>query len=244
MTINWKAIWVLCWGSFLVADQVFRLRPKLSKWLSTSESQTPDVFYQRLEFGLLAAFIIVAVAPFVLPPLKRWILPKAPGTDGPRWRDARDVSVWEALTYIAEGSAWARGREESEDSLTRLKAAADAFETAVRKGDLVLRGHRPKSDSYEIVDVDYWRTAGIDLAATLDPMGSGGKSEPRLKVRGQKPLIYSSLVADRASVEKLWPPDSTLRRLGRGTVRGLAWSVGMRRRSKRAIDAERRKNDV
>lgn len=239
MRINWKAIWILCWGGFLVADQFFQLRPKLTRWFGDSESQTPDVFYHRLELALLAAVVIIAVAPFVLPPLKRWILPRPPGDDAPRWRDARDVSVWEALTYISEASAWARARDD-EDALTRLKAAALAFEAAIKQGDLVLRGQRPGHDVYEIIDTDYWRVAGIDLGATIDPMGSGGKSELRLRARAQKAPVYNALITDRASVQKHWPPDSTMRRVGRSTWRGLAWSVGLRRRAKKAVEEEQR----
>lgn len=237
MRINWKAIWILCWGSFLVADQIFRLRPKFSRWISASESQTPDVFYQRIEVALLAFVVIVAIVPFLLPLLKRWIFPRSTVADGPRWRDTRDVSVWEALTFIAEGSAWARARDDA-DTLARLKAAAAEFEAAIRKGELVLRGHRPGGESYEIIDAAYWRTAGIDLGATLDPMGSGGTSQLRERVRGQKSPIYSALVVDRASVEKRWPPDTTLRRMGRGTWRGLAWGVGLRRRAKKAVEED------
>jgi hypothetical protein len=239
MRINWKAIWILCWGSFLVADQLFRLRPRLTRWFSDSESKTPDVFYQRVEIGLLALVVVIAVAPFVLPPLKRWILPTSASPEGTQWRDARDVSVWEALTYVAEASAWSRSRAE-EDGLTRLKAAAAAFEAAVAKGEIVLRGKRPRSEAYEIIDADYWRSAGIDLGATIDPLGSGGKSETRVRARAQKGLVYTSLVADRAAVEKRWPPDNTMRRIGRGTRRGLAWSVGLRRRTKRAVGEAKR----
>lgn len=237
MRINWKAVWILCWGSFIVADQLFRLRPKISRWIADTESATPDVFYQRLEIALLAFVVIVAIVPFVLPPLKRWIVPKSAGSDGQRWRDPRDVSVWEALTYISEASAWARARDD-EEALVRLKAAAAEFEAAVRKGELVLRGHRSGGDTYEIIPTDYWRIAGIDLGATIDPLGGGGKSVLRTQARSLKAPVYEALIADRASVEKRWPPDTTLRRMGRGTWRGLAWSVGLRRRTKKAVEEE------
>lgn len=233
MRVNWKAIWLLCWGGFLVADLLFRLRPKLSRWVADTESKTPDVFYQRLELTLLAAFFIVAISPFLLPLLKRWILPGPSGGDIPKWRDARDLSVWEALTYISETSAWSRAREDEETNVRR-KAALETFENAVRKGDVTLRGHRPGNQGYEIIPRDYWRSAGIDLDATTEPNGSGGTSEIRLKAKGHKLPIYQALVVDRASVEKRWPPDTAMRRMGRGTWRGLAWSVGRRRRGKRA----------
>ncbi|MEM9684443.1 MAG: hypothetical protein AAF942_14320 [Pseudomonadota bacterium] len=231
MRVNWKAIWILCWGGFLIADQLFRLRPKFSRWIADTESKTPDVFYQRLEVTLLVAFVIVAVSPLLLPVLKRWILPKSSTDSAPKWRDARDLSAWEALTYISEASAWSRARDD-EDSLLRLKAATEVLEAAVKKGDLTLRGHRPGNDGYEIIPRDYWRSAGIDLSATIDPAGSGGTSEIRIKTKGHKAPIYQALVVDRAAVEKRWPPDNTMRRLGRGTWRGLAWSVGRRRRPK------------
>jgi hypothetical protein len=80
------------------------------------------------------------------------------------------------------------------------------------------------------VTADHWLSAGIDLAATLDPSGSGGRTAARAGTGAEAALAYDHLVVDRDALSKLWPPDNVWRRTGRATTRGVRRGIGRSRR--------------
>lgn len=242
MRLNWKAVWLTVWFGFLIADQFLNLRAAIVDLVTSTEAASPDVFHRRIQTALLALFILIAVAPLTWTLLRRWffhpapaerIEPSRPVEPEPEIaivRDPRDISAAEAVAYIAEDSAWARTYEGPEEE--RPAEAARALEQAARDGRVTLRGRRAKSQGYlEPIDRAYWSGAALDLDATLAAEGNGGVTTPT-RTGGPRPPVYDHLVVDRESVEKRWPRDNVWRKSGRATVRGMAWSVGLRRKGK------------
>ena len=82
----------------------------------------------------------------------------------------------------------------------------------------------------QAITADYWLTAGIDLAATLDRSSGGGQATARDKQQDGQIPVYQALVVDRDALVKLWPPDNAWRRTSRATARGLAQSVRLANR--------------
>ena len=89
---------------------------------------------------------------------------------------------------------------------------------------------RPTDRPVNRSPADYWLSAAIDVAATVDSSNNGGQAMARDKGNGKRIAIYHALVVDRAELMKLWPPDNVWRRTGRATARGLVHSVRMGQR--------------
>ncbi len=221
MRVKWRAVWLVCWTLFLVADSVFGLRAKLSALLVSSEAGEPGLFYTRVQTILLAVFILVALSPLLWPLAKRWFLKEGPKRATAIERDPRDASLAEALGYLVDRSAWGAGRDADEDPDARLRAAAALVEEAARKGRLDIRGVPPGGDTRRSITADHWLSAGIDLAATLDPSGSGGRTAARAGTGAEAGPAYDHLVVDRDALSRLWPQDNVWRRTGRATTRGV-----------------------
>jgi hypothetical protein len=228
MRIRWRAVWLVCWTLFLVADSLFNIRGRLTSLVAGVERGHPDVFYLRLQTGLLVVFVVVALAPLVWPLVKRWLVVGATRPAAPIARDPRDVTLAEALGYLAHQSAW--GARRAAAGPTLLQDAATLIEDAARKGRLELRGMPPGGSAREAITGDYWLTAGIDLAATIDASGGGGRTAAHDPGRGRQAPVYDAVVVDRRALAALWPPDNVWRRTGRATVRGVAQGVRIKRR--------------
>ncbi len=226
--VKWRAIWLVCWALILIADLFFELRTKVSSLITGAELDEPDLFHNRLQTGLLVVFVVVALAPVVWPLAQRLFVVKSPKKTVRLERDERDFSLAEALSYLVHRSAWGADREAGEDEL--LRDAAAVLEEAARKGRLGVRGVPPDGTSRQSITADYWLTAAIDVAATIDGANSGGQTTVRGKKQDRMDSAYHALVVDRAELMKLWPPDNVWRRTSRATARGLAQSVRMGQR--------------
>jgi len=231
--VKWKGIWLVCWTLFLIADMFFEFRTQLSSLIRGAEQEETSVFHHRLQTALLVLFVVVALAPLVWPLARRWFVLQPARKLERIERDIRDASLAEVLSYLIHQSAWGAGCTATEDE--RLRDAAGVLEEAARKGRLSVRGLPPGGTSRELISTDYWLSAGIDLAATIDSSGTGGQTEARHKERGQKIQVYRALVVARDELMKLWPPDNIWRRTGRATARGLAQRIplGYRNPSKK-----------
>lgn len=222
MRVKWRAVWLVCWTLFLVADVFFDLRAKLSSLVVSAETGQPGLFHSRLQTILLVVFILVALSPLLWPLAKRWFVKEGPKrTAAAIERDPRDASLAEALGYLVDRSAWGAGRDAEEDESTRLRAAAALVEEAARKGRLDIRGVAPGSETRRSVTADHWLSAGIDLDATLDPAGTGGRTAAREPTGGNEAPGYDHLVVDRDDLMKLWPVDNVWRQTSRATARGV-----------------------
>ncbi|MEQ8699779.1 MAG: hypothetical protein RLT05_24870 [Bauldia litoralis] len=235
--VKWRAVWLVCWAAFLIADMIFDLRARLSALVVDTEKGAPGLFHSRLQTILLVIFVAVALSPLLWPLAKRWFLKdklkegqkaEAPPID----RDPRDASLAEALGYLVDRSAWGAGSEAGQPVDARLREAATMIEEAARRGRLDIRGVPPGGAARRSITADHWLTAGIDLDGTLDPAGTGGRTVARDaqaadRVTDRGPA-FDHLVIDREALERLWPPDSAWRRTGRATVRGVR--KGLRRR--------------
>ena len=173
--VKWRAIWLVCWALILIADVLFGLRTHLSSLITGAELDEPDVFHYRVQTGLLVVFVIVALVPVVWPLLQRLFVVTPPKKPIEIERDERDVSLAEALSYLVHQSAWGAGRDGAEED--GLREAADLLEDAARRGKLRVRGVPPGAASRESVTSDYWLSAAIDMAATLDGSSSGGQGD-------------------------------------------------------------------
>jgi hypothetical protein len=229
MRVKWRAVWLVCWTVFLVADGVFGLRAKLSALLVSTEAGEPGLFYARVQTILLAVFIVVALSPLLWPLAKRWFLKEGPKRAAAIERDPRDASLAEALGYLVDCSAWGAGRTDA-DEAARLRAAAALVEEAARRGRLDIRGVPPGGDARRSITADHWLSAGIDLPATLDPSGTGGRTTAREQQEAPAAPAYDHLVVDREALMKLWPPDNVWRRTSRATARGVKRGFGRGRR--------------
>lgn len=229
--VKWRALWLVCWALILIADLFLDLRVQLSSLITGAELDEPDLFHNRLQTGLLVVFVVVALAPVVWPLARRLFVVSPTKKPARIERDERDFSLAEALSYLVHRSAWGvdrSGRTVNEDEL--LRDAAGILEDAARKGRLGVRGVPPDGSSRESITADYWLSAAIDIAATVDSSNNGGQAMARDKKNGKRIAIYQALVVDRTELMKLWPPDNVWRRTGRATARGLVQSVRMGQR--------------
>jgi hypothetical protein len=218
--VKWRAVWLVCWTVFLVADVFLDLRAKMTALVAGAEEAEPGLFYDRVQTALLVVFVLVALSPLLWPLVQRWFLKSAPPRATALERDPRDAGLAEALSYLAHRSAWGAAREASEDDL--LREAAATVEDAARKGRIEIRGAAPKSGTREPLTADYWLSASIDLPATLDPAGTGGRTRARGGGEAlQRVPVYEQLVVDRAALMRLWPADNVWRRTSRATTRGV-----------------------
>jgi hypothetical protein len=238
MRVKWRAVWLVCWALILIADLFFDLRAQLAALVVRAETGEPSLFYSRVQGALLVVFVLVALSPLLWPLAKRWFVKDAPKRAAAEVeRDPRDASLAEALGYLVDRSAWGAGRAADgsrngdEDEAARLRAAAALIEEAARKGRLDLRGVPPGGSARRSITADHWLSAGIDLTATLDPAGTGGRTAARdaqagpSAQAGRDAPVYDHVVVDRAALAKQWPPDNVWRRTGRATARGIGQSL-------------------
>ena len=129
---------------------------------------------------------------------------------GSPYKDKRDVTACEAISYIATQSKMVRQTKSKNPFLDAVRA----FERAALDGDIEIWGRQEASADYEQIDRRYWETAELDIIDCQNPNGTGGKTMAKGidGTRGADDILarqrfktYIGLRVERKQIEALWP---------------------------------------
>jgi hypothetical protein len=117
-------------------------------------------------------------------------------------KDVRDMTICDAIVYIANDSRWGLKINDHDES---IEEAARVLRLAALNGELDVWGRLEYSAEYVLIDRLYWDSAVFDLIECTDPDGTGGKSQKRAPWGSPDITVYVGLRAERRRIEELWP---------------------------------------
>lgn len=126
------------------------------------------------------------------------------------------MSVYEAVHYIADESAWGRRLRHASVSgghMTLLNAPIEFEDKAGLDGSKVrVWGTFQHSAQTHLLPHTFWLSNVLDTYACFNP-GSDGRTEPKVVFAGSNVVRYEHLKIDRNGVYKTWPKPAPFERV-------------------------------